>query len=89
VSTADGPVSNPQQSRRDAGAEVAPAAVDTARVLAVGVVLWCVALALTLAVPALHTGARSWWPWSCAVGVAGGLLAILYVRRGRGNIAAQ
>jgi len=63
-------------------------AVDTVRILLVGTALWCLALAVTLLVPSLHTGARSWWPWSCLVGVVGGTLAVLYVRSGRGNAAA-
>ena len=47
--------------------------------------LWLVALALTLLVPALHEGERSWWPWVCVAALVGGLLALTYVRRGRGN----
>ena len=39
---------------------------------------------MTLVVPALHEGARDWWPWVCVSAVGGGL-ALVYVRRGRGN----
>lgn len=67
---------------------VGTGAVATVRILLVGTALWCLALAITLLVPSLHTGARSWWPWSCLVGVVGGSLAVLYVRSGRGNAAA-
>jgi hypothetical protein len=62
-----------------------PLRVDTGRVLLVGIALWLVALAVTLLVPALHEGERSWWPWVCVAAVVGGLLALTYVRRGRGN----
>jgi membrane protease YdiL (CAAX protease family) len=49
--------------------------------------LWSVALVVSLFVPALHQGYRAWWPWACVAGIAGGGLALLYVRRGRGNAA--
>ena len=62
-----------------------PLRVDTGRVLLVGIALWLVALAVTLLVPSLHEGERSWWPWVCVAAVVGGLLALTYVRRGRGN----
>ena len=62
-----------------------PLRVDTGRVLLVGITLWLVALAVTLLVPSLHEGERSWWPWVCVAATVGGLLALTYVRRGRGN----
>jgi len=65
--------------------EPQPLRVDTGRVLLVGTALWLVALAVTLLVPALHEGERSWWPWVCVAAIVGGLLALTYVRRGRGN----
>ena len=67
--------------------EPQPLAVDTARVIEVGIALWGVALVVSLLVPALHQADRHWWPWACAAGIVGGLLALLYVRRGRGNAA--
>jgi len=48
-------------------------------------VLWGLVLVVTLLVPALHQGDRQWWPWTCVAGMAGGGLALLYIRRGRGN----
>ena len=39
-------------------------------------------LAVTLVVPALHTGERSWWPWACVAGIALGAFAWWYVGRG-------
>jgi hypothetical protein len=65
--------------------EPAPLRVDTARVLLVGNAIWVVALVLTLVVPTLHQGPRDWWPWVCVSAIAGGGLALIYVRRGRGN----
>ncbi|MEP7192811.1 MAG: DUF2530 domain-containing protein [Actinomycetota bacterium] len=64
-----------------------PLASDTARILEIGMVCWLVALTVSVLVPALHQGDRSWWPWTCVAGIVGGALALLYVRRGRGNAA--
>ena len=61
--------------------------VPTRAVVAVGTGLWALALVLTLVVPALHEGERSWWPWSCVSGIALGGFAWWYVSRGRGNAA--
>jgi hypothetical protein len=59
--------------------------VSTRAIVVVGTALWTVALVVTLVVPALHTGERSWWPWTCVTGIGLGLFAAWYVRRGRGN----
>jgi len=67
--------------------EPRPLAVDTARLLGIGIALWGTALVVSLIVPALHQGDRQWWPWACVAGIVGGVLALLYVRRGRGNAA--
>ena len=69
------------------GDELQPLAVPTARV-----VLWCqlgwvLALAVILAVPALHEGERDWWPWVPVAGIVLGFVGFTYVRRGRGNAA--
>ena len=64
-------------------------AVDVARVLKIGIALWSVALVVSLLVPAMHQGDRHWWPWACLAGMVGGSLALLYVRRGRGNAATS
>jgi uncharacterized protein HemX len=64
-----------------------PVAVDTARIVVAGLGCWVVALVVVLAVPALHGGARSWWPWVCVAGLVLGGLGLVYVRRGRGNAA--
>ena len=57
----------------------------TTRVVLWGIAVWAVLLVVTLAVPALHAGDRSWWPWSCVAGIVLGFLGYTYVRRGRGN----
>jgi hypothetical protein len=68
---------------------LAPLPVNTPRVVLVGTVLWALALGLSLVVPGLHSGSRSWWPWSAVAGLLLGLLGLAYLRRGRGNAAAQ
>ncbi len=65
--------------------EPQPLAVDTARVIEIGIALWGVALVVSLLVPALHQVGRHWWPWACVAGIVGGALALPYVHRGRGN----
>ena len=67
---------------------VEPLGVDVPRVVLAGIALWALALAVTLLVPALHTGRRDWWPWACVAGVVIGVLGLAYVRRGRGNASA-
>lgn len=57
--------------------------VPTRTLVIVGTTLWALALAVTLVVPALHTGDRSWWPWSCVTGIALGAFAWWYVGRGK------
>ncbi len=66
-----------------------PFHVDTQRVVLVGTAVWLVALVVILVVPTLHRGARSWWPWAAVAGLLLGLLGLAYLRRGRGNAAAQ
>jgi hypothetical protein len=62
-------------------------ASDTARLVEIGMACWFIALVISMLVPALHQADRAWWPWTCIAGIAGGALALLYVRRGRGNAA--
>jgi len=59
--------------------------VSIPTVCVVGSLAWLVVLVVTLAVPALHTGERSWWPWTPVVGLALGVGCWFYVRRGRGD----
>ncbi|WP_194288625.1 DUF2530 domain-containing protein [Ornithinicoccus halotolerans] len=74
---------------RPAPREVVPpaVAVSSRAVAAWGTALWAVALAVVLLVPDLRVGARSWWPWVPACGMALGLLGWAYLARGRGNAA--
>jgi uncharacterized protein DUF2530 len=65
--------------------EPQPLPVSTARVVLWGIAAWAVALVVTLAIPALHTGERDWWPWVCVSGIILGFIGYSYVRRGRGN----
>jgi len=55
--------------------------------LEIGMALWGVALVVSLLLPTLHLGNRQWWPWTCVAGIVGGGLALLFIRRGRGNAA--
>jgi hypothetical protein len=71
----------------DEGPQYPPMPVRTVTVIAVGMAVWAVALVVTLAVDDLHTGDRSWWPWTCVAGLVLGAIGWLYVRRGRGNAA--
>ena len=64
-----------------------PLRVDTVRIVIAGLVAWVVALVVVLVVPALHTGDRFWWPWTCVSGLALGLIGLAYLLRGRGNAA--
>ena len=84
---ADGtPVSADPEGVRAPEPEVLEALqVPTQRIIAIGLGLWLVALLVTLVVPALHEGDRSWWPWACVAGFVLGSIGFLYVRRGRGN----
>ena len=67
--------------------ELRPVAVPMTRIVAIGIGVWAVALVVTLVVPTLHEGPRSWWPWCCVAGLLLGLAGYAYVRRGRGNAA--
>jgi hypothetical protein len=68
-------------------APVEPLSVPARPIVAAGIGLWLVALVVTLVVPALHTGDRSWWPWTCVTGAVLGAFAWWYVGRGHDNAA--
>ena len=70
-----------------AAEELRPVAVPMTRIIEVGLGVWVLALVVTLVVPTLHEGPRSWWPWCCVAGLLLGLAGYAYVRRGRGNAA--
>jgi len=67
--------------------EPEPIAIDTIKVIEIGIALWGLALVVIMLLPALHLGDKHWWPWACIAGIVGGGLALWYVRRGRGNAA--
>ena len=66
-------------------APTAPLDVPTRTIVVVGTAVWALALVVTLVVPSLHTGERSWWPWACVTGMALGAFAWWYVGRGAGD----
>lgn len=68
-------------------AQPQPLPVSTPAVIIAGTILWAVALVVTLVVPELRTGDRSWWPWACVTGIGLGAFGYAYVQRGRGNAA--
>jgi hypothetical protein len=59
-----------------------PLDVPTRTIVLVGTAVWALVLVVTLVVPSLHTGERSWWPWTCVTGIALGAFAWWYVGRG-------
>lgn len=67
---------------------LAPLHVPTRRLVLAGTALWAVALLVTLVVPGLHEGDRSWWPWTCVAGIGLGGLGLAYLSRGRGNASS-
>lgn len=68
-------------------APVEPHAVPTRAIIGAGTGCWVLALVVTLVVPALHTGDRSWWPWTCVTGILLGAFGWWYVGRGKGEAA--
>lgn len=64
-----------------------PLSVSSRRIIAIGSTMWAVALVVVLVVPDLHTGDRSWWPWTCVTGIALGAFAWWYVGRGGSGTA--
>lgn len=60
----------------------APVTTDDRKAMLVGVSLWLVALVVLLIMlaPLVASGNR-WWLWTCVVGIALGLIGILYTHR--------
>jgi len=64
--------------------EVAPLDVDGVGAVAVGTLLWTVALVLCLIFRApLAEAGNGWWTWVCAAGALLGLPGLWFVRRRR------
>ena len=76
---------SPPSGEGSAPDELQPLAWSTRPIIVGGTVGWLVALVVTLLVPDLHTGDRSWWPWACVAGIALGVVGYAYLARGRGN----
>ena len=83
------PPDEAQQGDTSGPPPLQPLHVDTPRVVQIGTALWVVALVLSLAVPGLHRGSHSWWPWAAVTGVLLGVFGLVYLHRGRGNAAGQ
>jgi hypothetical protein len=79
----------PHDSQPDArpthASQLRPLPVPMRRIVEAGVLAWVVALLVVLVVPGLHSGDRSWWPWTCVAGIGLGGIGWTYLRRGRGN----
>ena len=86
VSTQE-PRPEPHGTVLGSAAPVEPLSVPSRPIIAAGTGLWALALLATLVVPTLHTGDRSWWPWTCVTGIVLGGIAWWYVGRGHANAA--
>lgn len=61
---------------------VEPVQVDSSRVVAVGTLVWAIALvALLPFTDTLREDGRLWWLAACGCGIALGLAGLLYLRR--------
>jgi len=59
-----------------------PVKTDDRKAVLVGLVLWIVALGgLLLFLPTLVDNGLGWWLWTCVVGLALGLVGLLYTNR--------
>ena len=85
--TTQEPRPEPHSTVLGPSAPVEPSAVPTRTIIRVGIGIWALALVVTLLVPSLHTGDRSWWPWTCVAGIALGVFAMWFVSRGRSSAA--
>lgn len=83
------PVEAPEPREPEQLQPLQPLHVDMIRLVGAGTTVWLLLLVVSLAVPGLHSGGRHWWPWAALAGLLLGLVGLLYLRRGRGNAAAQ
>jgi hypothetical protein len=77
----------PHPARRYARFVASSTPALSRRVVLAGISCWAIALIVTLLTNSLHSGERSWWPWTCVAGLTLGLAGWAYLRRGRGNAA--
>jgi hypothetical protein len=75
----------PEDAAPSAEEPIAPLPVPMRRIVEIGMLVWLVALVVTLVVPSLHEGDRYWWPQVCIAGLGLGAIGWLYLWRGRGN----
>lgn len=67
---------------------VAPLDVDAVSTVAIGTVLWAVALVGCLVFrDTLADDGREWWTWTCVAGVVLGCLGLLITTRRRARLA--
>jgi len=71
-------------------ADIEPLDVDGVHTIAVGSVLWLIALlALLPFLETLRNTDRLWWLWTCGAGLGIGLIGFVYCRRRRNAIRRQ
>jgi hypothetical protein len=63
-----------------------PVPTDDRKAIVVGLALWCLAFAAMLVVPAVvAVEISATWLWTCLVGVALGLIGVVYTNRRHGR----
>ena len=71
-------------------ADIEPLDVDGVRTIAAGTIAWAVAfLVLLVFRDALAEQGRTWWLWTCLVGIALGLGGLEYCRRRHNRLRSQ
>ena len=72
------------QRSADRRPDPAPLATNDRATILTGIVLWIVALVLSLVFhQQLADQGRGWWSWTALAGVGGGILGVLYLTRRR------
>ena len=80
----------PGNGQRHVVADIEPLDVDGVRTIAAGTIAWAVAfLVLLVFRDALAEQGRTWWLWTCLVGIALGLGGLEYCRRRRNRLRSQ
>lgn len=62
---------------------IEPLDVDGVAVIAVGVLLWAVALVVLAITGVRFSSDNGWWLWTCIAGMGVGSLMLIYARRRR------
>ncbi|MFM5904172.1 MAG: DUF2530 domain-containing protein [Microbacteriaceae bacterium] len=58
-----------------------PIETNLKRLVLVGLILWCLALAVFVIFPATVPATRPWWPWTCVIGIILGIYAFFKVQK--------